>query len=587
MTAEELADRVLDIGRRRGFFWPSYEIYGGVAGLYDLGPYGLLLKNNIVEEWRRHFILRYPELIVEIESPIVSPERVFMASGHVESFVDPIVGCKACGRFFRADQLIEERLNVKAEGKSLEELSAIIAESGLRCPVCGGELGEVRLFNLLFKTQIGPYQGSVGYIRPEAAQGMFVAFKRVHQVMRNRLPLGIAQIGRVARNEISPRQGLIRLREFTIMEFEFFYDPEDQGYNDYLGGIGRERLRLLTAEMRERGEREPQTYTVEEAVNERIIKSPWMAFWMYESVRFLGRLGVPEDNTFFEEKLPTERAHYSRQTFDQLVRTARWGWIEIAGHAYRGDYDLSRHMQASGEDLRVRRPLREPIEVRRLVAYIDRSRAGRELRDRLPIIEDRIRSMDPLEVMRALEERGYIEVEGARLTRELISLRETAEKVSTVSFIPHVAEPSFGAERLLYVTMEYAVRERQGRVILSFPRRIAPVKAAVFPLLEDKGLVEMAKRVYEAVKGAGLMAYYDDSGSIGKRYARADEIGVPACITVDYRSLEDNTVTLRDRDTWNQVRVPLDRLIESLERFIYEGARLEELGTPFFLSSEQ
>lgn len=578
MAIEDLADKIADIGKRRGFFWPAFEIYGGVAGFYELGPYGALLKQNIIEEWRRHFITRYPELIVEVETPIITPEKVLVASGHVENFVDPIVGCKRCGRFYRADQLIEEKTGLKSEGKSVEELTEIINKTGLRCPACGGELGEVRLFNLLFKTQIGPYQGSIGFFRPEAAQGMFLSFKRVHQVMRNRLPIGIAQIGKVARNEISPRQGLIRLREFTIMEFEFFFDPESQGAEVYVGRISGERLPLITAEMRRNGEDKPGLFTVEEALNSGMIKNAWMAFWMYESMLFLEKIGVPRSNVVFEEKLPEERAHYSRQTFDQLVKTARWGWIEVAGHAYRGDFDLSKHMEFSGEDLTVKKQLKEPIERKTLVARLNKAILGAELKDSLEAIQQKLRSMDLQKLKRELEERGYVEINGIKLDRSRISIEEKVEKVTVIDLIPHVVEPSFGSERLLYVAMEYALREKQGRFILSFPRRIAPVKVAVFPLVEDEKIVEIARRVYEMVKSSELLAIYDDSGSIGRRYARADELGIPACVTVDYQTVIDNTVTIRDRDTWRQVRVPIERLIQSLRRFIYENLDLEEVG---------
>lgn len=586
MTIEDLADKVLDIGRRRGFFWPSFEIYGGVAGFYDLGPYGALLKQNIIEEWRRHFIKRYPDLIVEIETPVITPEKVFVASGHVENFVDPIVGCKKCGRFYRADQLVEEKLNIKAEGKSVEELTEIISKAGLKCPVCGGELGEVRLFNLLFKTQIGPYQGSVGFFRPEAAQGMFISFKRVYQAMRNKLPIGIAQIGRVARNEISPRQGLIRLREFTIMEFEFFFDPNEPGADEYIDKVKNEKLSLITADMRKQGIEEPQLFRIDEALTLGVIKTPWMAFWMYESVLFLEKIGIPRTSVAFEEKLPEERAHYSRQTFDQLVKTARWGWIEVAGHAYRGDYDLSRHMQFSGEDLTVKKQLREPVERRTLNVKLNKAVLGRQLKQKLDFIEQKIKNMNPEILKRELDEKGFIEIDEIKLTNEHLTIEEVIEKVTTASVTPHVVEPSFGSERLLYVAMEYALKEKQGRFILSFPRRIAPVKVAVLPLVDNEKIIGMSKKVYDMLKETDLLVTYDDSGSIGRRYARADEIGIPVCVTIDYQSITDNTVTLRDRDSWKQVRVHIDNLVESLRRFIYDNANIEELG-PIFFSEEK
>ncbi|MCS7364433.1 MAG: glycine--tRNA ligase, partial [archaeon GB-1867-035] len=221
-------DKIVELAKRRGFIWPAAELYGGVRGFIDFGPLGAALKRNIEEKWRRWFILRHQDFIVEIETPVVMPARVFEASGHLEHFTDFIVECTKCHRKFRADHLIVEQTEIRdVEFLSIEELNSIIKEKNVKCPECSGKLGLVQTFNLLFKTTIGPYSESIGYARPEAAQGMFLAFKRVYEVMRNKLPLGIAQLGRVLRNEISPRQGPIRLREFTIMELELFFDPED------------------------------------------------------------------------------------------------------------------------------------------------------------------------------------------------------------------------------------------------------------------------------------------------------------------------------------------------------------------------
>jgi len=351
-------EKVVELARKRGFFWPSFEIYGGVAGFYDLGPLGTLLKNSIAQLWREYFVVRHMDMVVEIETPVITPKAVFEASGHLEHFTDPIVECLSCGRKFRADQLVEEVCGVRVEGLSTDELTKILREKGVKCPVCGGELSDVRTFNLLFQTYIGPYTQDTAFLRPEAAQGMFTSFKRVFTAMRERLPLGIAQVGRVARNEISPRQGMVRLREFTIMEVEFFFDPEEPGEPPFnrFGG----RLRILTAGDKVEGRGEPEAYGVEEAVEEGVVKSPWLAYWMAVSRDFVKELGVPESDMFFEEKLPHERAHYATQTFDQMVKVSRWGWVEVSGHAYRGDYDLSRHMKFSGRDLTVFKRLRSP-----------------------------------------------------------------------------------------------------------------------------------------------------------------------------------------------------------------------------------
>ncbi|KSW11786.1 glycine--tRNA ligase [Pyrodictium occultum] len=581
--AKDRYDRVIELAKRRGFFWPSYEIYGGVAGFYDLGPLGVRLKEKIVALWRDYFIRRHNHIVVEIETPVIAPAKVFEASGHLEHFTDPIVECLRCRRKFRADHLIEEKTGIRAEGLTLEEMTRIIREHDIRCPVCGGPLSEVRAFNLLFKTTIGPYSESVGYLRPETAQGMFVSFKRVFEVSRQRLPLGIAQVGRVARNEISPRQGIMRLREFTIAEMEFFFDPEDPWHGgvleELLGSVEHRKLRILRAEAKAQGEEKPEEYGVREAIEEGVVRTPWLAYWMAIARDFVMELGVPYGDMYFEEKAPEERAHYAAQTFDQLVRVSRLGWVEVSGHAYRTDYDLRRHMQYSGHDLRVFKQYQEPKIVRKKMVLLDRAWVGRTFRKRAREILEAARSLDPETAEKELREKGYIEVAGEKIPAEHIKIIEKEEKVTGKRFLPHVAEPSFGVERLIFVALDHAYSERGERVVLRLPRRIAPIEAAVFPIVREESLVRIARDIWRKLLENGMYAIYDDDGSIGRRYARVDEIGVPAAITVDYQTLEDNTVTLRDRDTWKQVRVPVNRIAEAVKKFI-EGASLEEIGTP-------
>ncbi len=568
MSSKDRYLKVVELARRRGFFWPSYEIYGGVAGFYDMGPLGTALKRKLESFWREWFVRRHQDMVVEIETPIIGPARVYEASGHVESFTDPIVQCTRCGRLFRADHLVEEALGIKAEGMDPRELNTLIKEHNIRCPVCGGKLGDVRLFNLLFKTTIGPYTSNTGYLRPEAAQGMFLAFKRVHGVMRNKMPLGIAQVGRVARNEISPRQLLLRVREFTIMEMEFFFDP-DEDYSSIVEPIASEKIRIRTGEDKRRGLEKPGEYSVGEAVQEKIIMHPWLAYWMYEASRFLEKLGVPLHKQFFDEKLPEERAHYASQTFDQVVWTERWGWVEVSGHAYRGSYDLSRHMKYSGQDLTVFKPYTTPLKRRRLRIRVNKASIGAEFREKTPKILAELASMQPEEAEAALKEKGYIEVAGVRLTDKHVSIVEEEVVETGKRYIPHVVEPSFGAERLLYILLEYAYSEKDGRTVLKIPAFLAPIQVVILPLVSNhEGIVRKALEIKEMLSNMGFTLYYDDSGSIGARYARADEIGVPYAVTIDHRSLEDNTVTIRYRDTWMQERVPVDMLPSRLRSLL-------------------
>ncbi|MET1101943.1 MAG: glycine--tRNA ligase [Pyrodictiaceae archaeon] len=580
MGTTDIYEKVMELAKRRGFLWQSYEIYGGLAGFYDIGPLGTLVKNKIIELWRRIFIKKHQEIIVEIETPIIGPRIVYEASGHLEHFTDPIVECKRCGRKFRADHLIEEALGINAESLTIEEMNKTIREKNIRCPVCGGELSEVKRFNLLFRTIIGPYSENVGFLRPENAQGIFVAFKRVHEVMRKKLPLGIAQIGRVARNEISPRQGIIRLREFTIAEFEFFYDPEepDQGgyLSEYLARVSSKKLKILTYEAKLRGEK-PVHYTIDELVREKIVASPWLAYWMSVAQEFVEKLGVPSDNIYFEEKGPSERAHYSSQTFDQMVKVSRWGWIEVSGHSYRTDYDLSRHSKYSQEDLTVFKQYEKPRVLHRKRIIVDMAWLGRTYKSKASVLLKQLNQMDASVVEDALRRQGYVEVAGEKIPADKIIVKEVEEKITGRRFLPHVVEPSFGVERLLYVSLEYAYREKEGRVVLSLPRYIAPYDAAVFPLVRDDRLIRIAKEIYNVLRDEGFLVIYDDDGSIGRRYARVDEIGVPIAVTVDYQSIEDKTVTLRDRDSWEQVRIPIDRIPEAIKLYIETNINIRDL----------
>jgi len=575
-------EKVLELASRRGFLWQSFEIYGGVAGFYDLGPLGALLKRNIVELWRKYFVKRHQEMVVEIETPIITPAIVFRASGHEEHFTDYAVQCTKCGRLYRADHLVQDALGIDAEGLSAEELNKIIREHGLKCPQCGGELGDVKKFLLLFTTYIGPYSPeNLAYLRPEAAQGMFVNFKRVYELMRRRLPLGIAQIGRVARNEISPRQGPVRLREFTIMEIEFFYDPENPQADEYLESLGSYKLRILTADQRSRGEEKPLEIAPAEAYREGVVKSPWLAYWMGIASKFLEALGVPRSRMYFEEKLPSELAHYSKQTFDQIVLTERFGKLEVSGHAYRHSYDLERHARFSKADLTAIRPLSEPKEVRRTVVRIDKKRILETFGSRARDVFKALASISSEELARlASTDAPTIKIGDVEVPRELIKLEEVVEKVHVEKFIPHVVEPSFGAERLLYVALEYAYSEEEGRTVLKFPPYLAPIKAAVLPLLSREPMISIARKILRTLSEAGIEAYMDDSGSIGRRYARADEIGVPFAITIDHETLENSTVTIRDRDTRRQIRVPMEDVVKVLKMCIYEGKSLFELGYP-------
>jgi glycyl-tRNA synthetase len=563
-------DKIIDLAKRRGFFTTSCEIYGGVAGFLDFGPIGTLLKRNIENKWREFFIYKHYGLIYEIETPIVMPSKVFEASGHVEHFTDFIVECLSCHRKFRADHVILYQVGEISglEGKSAEELEKIIQENNIRCPECKGKLGKVSKFNLLFTTNVGPYSENIAYMRPEAAQGMFVNFKYIYTIMREKLPIGLAQIGKVLRNEISPRQGPIRLREFTIMEIELFFDPKNPECN-LLNEVSNEKINLLTENIIIKGENKPIELTIEEAIKEKIILSEWQAYFMALSKIFLEKIGVPKNKQMFIEKLPNERAHYSAQTFDQVVELERWGWTEVSGHAYRTDYDLLRHQNYSGQDLKVFRRFAIPKKDYRIIAIpkIDIINNIIKNNDITTKIISIIKNKKAEELKKELE-RGSIIIDDIEIRPEFVEFKTEEITITGEHFIPHVSEPSFGAERLVYVAMEYAYREKNNRIILSLPKDIAPIKIAVFPLVNKDGLREKAIEVYNMIKSKGFIVEFDDDGSIGRRYARADEIGIPLAITIDYKTMEDNTVTIRNRDTWEQERISISNIIEYLNNFL-------------------
>ena len=552
-------ERVVELARRRGFFWTAYEIYGGVSGFYALGDLGVKLRNRIVELWKRIFVKGHGFLL--IDTPSIGPYSVFKASGHVDNFKDPMAECEACGRKYRADHLLHDAGIYVGEGASTEEMERLLNGNGVRCPECGASRWRVRMFPTMFETRIGPYSENTGFLRPETAQGMFVEFRRIYEVARERMPLGVAQIGRGFRNEISPRQAMVRLREFNMMELEVFTDPEEGC--PYLNGLEDEELALVTEDMARRGERSPLTISVRDALSKGLVKNEWLAYFMVLSRRFLELLGIRRDKQMFWDKPPEERAHYSRQTFDHEVLIPGLGWVEVAGLAYRMDYDLRAHSRASGKDLHV--SMRVASDVEKAVRW--RIKDMMKLKE---ILGDELREFMEL----------FEEYKDDKRLPELIGLRlgidanvlplevEVAERAHVKRFYPHVIEPSYGLERLMLATLSWAyeVRERN-RVVLSLPPYIAPVQVAVFPLITRDGLPEKAREVAHMLSER-FDVLYDEGGSIGRRYARVDEIGVPYAVTIDHRTMEDDTATLRSRDDWSQIRVRLGELVNELEKLL-------------------
>lgn len=581
-------DLLSDLAKRRGFFWPSFEIYGGVSGYLDLGPLGTRLKRRIEDLWLQLFVQRHRFVVVS--NPVITPEQVFAASGHLESFKDMMTTCGNCGRHFKTDLAVSEampgRTDIAIEAMTPEQVDAFIKDNSVRCPECGGRLGKTEYFSTMFKTSIGPYGDVTGYGRPEAAQGMFTDFKRVYDSTREKLPIGIAQIGTVMRNEISPRQGPIRLREFTIMEMEVFFDPSEPGC-PFIDRVKEIELPILPAKTREIGKNDIMRVRVGEAVSEGLILNEWLAYFMAVSVNFARCLGIPDERQRFEEKMIAERAHYSTQTFDHQILLDRWGWVEIAGHAYRTDFDLNAHMKHSGADLSIFKSFPVPIEQRSTVVVPLESKLGPILREKTCSVVDELARRNPNDIRNAFEKDGYVDIQGFKVHPDHVRFEERSIRESGKHVVPHVVEPSYGAERLVYSTLEYAYTRIDDRVVLRLPRTLAPLQIMVFPLMPKDRLDETAMQLVDALVLNNFDVEYDDSGTIGRRYARADEIGVPLTITVDYQTKNDGTATLRDRDTWTQVRNELKSIPELALGYFTGKLLFNQLGTPVETKHEE
>ncbi len=445
-------EQVVALAKRRGFIYPSSEIYGGLANTYDFGPYGTMLKENIRQAWLKRFI-HDREDIYQVDSSVIINPAVWEASGHVENFADVMVEDTVSRKRYRADHIIEDFFDrkgnpVKVDGKTAKELQEIIEENGIKSPD-GNPFTEAKSFNSLFETQIGIISGekNKAYLRGEIAQGIFINFKNIVDSFHPKLPFGIGQTGKAFRNEITAGKFTFRTLEFDLMEFEYFFNPEKQNWEELF------------------------------------------EYWKKEINDFGKSLGINQDQLSWRPHEEFELSHYSKRTED-LEYKFPWGSKEMFALAYRTDFDLRNHQEKSGKNL------------------------------------------------------SYINQDGSKL-------------------IPHVIEPTFGLSRAVTVIMMDAYHEEEinekSRVVLKLAKHLAPVKASVFALQKDEKLQGLAHDIYKDLKQT-LAVEYQDSGNIGKMYRRQDEIGTPYCVTVDYESLKDKKVTIRDRDTMEQERVVIEKL---------------------------
>lgn len=479
-------EEVMKLALERGFYFPSCEIYADAqAGFWEYGPSGVSMKTKFIELWRRELVRR--DAMLEIDGSQIMSKSVFEASGHLASFADPIVKCNGCGLNFRADKLIFDLTKIEIpESADLPDFDKAITENSIRCPKCKGEFDKAHKFNMMFKVEIGP-EGEAAYLRPETCQSIFVDFPRLFKTMRGKLPLGIAQIGKSFRNEISPRQSLLRLREFYQAEIEVFCNPGKLNDLERFAEVQDTVIRVWI-------DNELKAMSCKEAVDSGVLPNKFVAYYLGMLTEFYEKTGIDITKSRFRKLGDKEKAFYATVAFDFEVQTTI-GWLELVACNYRSDYDLTSHASKS--------------------------------REKFEVLDDE-------------------------------------QKV-----LPHVFEISMGIDRSLYTILEHGLREEKEneRIVLSIRPYLAPVHVGVLSLVKKDGLKEKTDEIYLSIKRR-YDAFLDHSGAIGRRYRRLDEVGAPFAITVDHQTLQDDTVTLRKRDSMTQERIKISDIDSVLSQVV-------------------
>lgn len=614
---------------RRFFYAPAFEIYGGVAGLYDYGPPGSSLQANIIAEWRKHFIVE--EHMLELDTTIMTPAQVFETSGHVARFADWMVKDVKNGEVLRADHLVgsvlEARLMGDREARGMTdgvvtvdgredkkrkknkakvtavklgdtvvkeyetilakldnytgpELGELCRKHDIRNPDTDNEVGEPQQFNLMFRSSIGPTGQHPGYLRPETAQGHFLNFLRLLEFNNGRVPFASAQIGRSFRNEISPRAGLLRVREFTMAEIEHYVDPEDKAHPRF-GDVTGQVLTLLDRQTQESGSSRTRQMSVGEAVHSGLIANETLGYFVARIHQFLVKIGINEARLRFRQHMGNEMAHYASDCWDAEVENS-YGWTECVGCADRAAYDLSVHSKRTGQALVVKEALQEPVITEQLVPEWNNKGLGLTFRAAASVVKKVVNEMDEealLELKTKLDGGETVVIPGNgdqnefRLTKELLTIERKVFKQSIREFTPNVIEPSFGLGRILYALLEHSFWCREQdveRAVLSLPSLVAPTKVLVVPLSAKDEFSPVVQEISSKLRKAGVFSRIDDSNtSIGKRYARNDELGTPFGITVDFATIQNRTVTLRERDTTDQRIGSIDDVITVVTELVF------------------
>jgi glycyl-tRNA synthetase len=477
---------VMKLALERGFYFPSCEIYADAqAGFWEYGPSGVSLKNKFLELWRRELIRR--DGMMEIDGSQIMSKSVFEASGHLGNFADPIIKCIKCKSTFRADRTIAEISKIEIpESADLTEFDNVISQNNIKCPRCKGDFEKTKKFNMMFKVGIGPEEEEA-YLRPETCQSIFVDFPRLFKTMRGKLPLGIAQVGKSFRNEIAPRQSLLRLREFYQAEIEVFCNPTRLDEMDRFSEVQNTMIRVQT-------DTEVISMTCKEAVESKVIPNKFVAYYLGILIEFYEKTGIDVTKSRFRKLGDKEKAFYAKVAYDFEVETTI-GWLELVACNYRSDYDLSSHAKKSNEKF---------------------------------------------EVM------------------------DNDEKV-----LPHIFEISMGIDRSLYTILEHSLKDdkKNERTVLALKPYLSPIHVGILSLIKKDGLKEKTDEIYLQIKRK-CDAFLDHSGAIGRRYRRLDEIGSPFAITIDYQTLEDETVTIRKRDSMEQSRIKISELQSTITESI-------------------
>lgn len=573
-----------DLIKRRFFYDNSFAIYGGITGQFDYGPMGCAVKNNMIALWRNHFILN--EHMLEVDCTCLTPEPVLKASGHVDRFADLMVKDLVNGDCFRLDHLIKAHLEklsteknttdaqreeykdviIKLDGFSKEEMNGILRKYNIKSPVTNNDVSDAIEFNLMFCTSIGPSGNVKGYLRPETAQGIFVNFKRLLEFNQYRLPFSVAQVGNAFRNEISPRSGLIRVREFTMAEIEHFVDPANKDHPKF-ETVADLKLNLYTACSQMDG-KSSAPVSLRDAVEQKIIANQTLAYFMGRIYLFMVKVGVDPERLRFRQHMSNEMAHYATDCWDAECLTS-YGWVECVGCADRSCYDLSQHTKATGVKLAAEKPLDEPKTIECVELAPNKGLVGKTFKGDAQKITKALSELDKEQAehyAKVLDVEGKFELTldnqaTVTITKEMVALKRNNKTLHVEEFMPGVIEPSFGIGRIIHTIFEHNFRIRDGdeqRTYFSLPPQISPIKCSVLPLTSHESFKPVVAKIGELLLENDISHKVDDSsGSIGKRYARTDEISIPFGITIDFDTFNDDCVTLRDRDTCQQIRVPV------------------------------